>query len=335
MKSILSYSLLAAAAAAGVATGQTTTATTTPVGYVSIGNPQGAAVPAASDTPVAIPIERAAEFAGSVASVAAGQFTLANSPNLTASQFVTGGPYILKVESGLKSGLTAVVTANNTNSITVAFQTGDSSADVVAGDKVTIRKAWTLGSLFQGATLPDNTELLVNSGSAVGVNLAPDLLYIYSGGQWYDQGSGDLATNVVLYSGESFVIRNNSLTPIPTIVVSGEVPTSKARIRVFGGANPQDTRISYPTPVEEAIGVSGLGFRDNDELLVFSDSSTGKDISPSTLLIYSGGQWYDQGSGDNVSTSFKLKAGRGYVYRSAAGSPGGVTSDEPAYKAGL
>lgn len=330
MKSFISYSFLAASLASAAFAVE---ASSPPVGYVTVGNSVGASVPVASDTPISIPLERSSEFAGTVASISGNTITLQGTPALTVNQFAAGTPYIVKIEGGSKSGLAALITANASNTLTVQLQTGDSIATGInAGDKLTVRKAWTIASLFQSSVVPDNTEFFVNSGSGAGINLAPDLLYIYSGGQWYDQGSGEVANNVVLYTGESFVVRNNSATAaIPSIVLAGEVSTSKSRVRVFGGAVGQDTRISYPGAVDETIGSSGLGFKDNDEFLAFDDAGTGKDVAASTLLIYSGGQWYDQGSGEAVTNTFKLKAGKGYIYRSAPGGADVVTSDTPDY----
>lgn len=332
MKTYIPYSLLAAFAACGMAY-SAETAYTTPVGYVSLGNtaPASDAVPASTDMPLSIPLDRTAEFKGLVDSVSGNQVTLQGTPNLTANQFANGTPYIVKIESGASSGLTAIVTANGVSDITVEFQPGDDFVGVVGGDEISVRKAWTISSLFEGATLPDNTEFYAFSGSSEGVNLAPDLLYIYSGGQWFDQGSGEPANNVVVYQGESFVLRNGTATAIASLVVSGEVPTSNSRVRVLGSAGGQDTRIAYVGAVGEPIGSSGLGFNDNDELLVFGVEATGLDNSASTLLIYSGGQWFDQGSGEQVSASFLLEAGQGYVYRTPAGASDSVGSDQPNY----
>ena len=70
MKTHITYSLLAAAAACGMAFGAET-AYTTPVGYVSlaVGSAGGNAVPANSDVAVSIPLDRTVEFSGTVASV--------------------------------------------------------------------------------------------------------------------------------------------------------------------------------------------------------------------------------------------------------------------------
>ena len=69
MNKFISYSILAATAASGMAFGQT--AYTTPVGYVSLGN--AGAVPAHTDMSVAIPLQRPAEWSGTVSSVGDGR----------------------------------------------------------------------------------------------------------------------------------------------------------------------------------------------------------------------------------------------------------------------
>jgi uncharacterized protein (TIGR02597 family) len=328
MKKFLSYSLLAAAAA-GVSFADT--ATTTPVGYVGIGNTTGPAVPANSDISISIPLEHPAEWTGTVASVAGNVITLSGAPGFTVNQWNnTAAPYIAKIEGGAESGLIALITANQAGSLTVSFQNQDNAAAVAANDKITIRKAWTLGTLFSGNTLPNNVEFHLFEGTAVGVNLAPDKIYYLFDGVWYDSADDNPSNSLVLYPNEAFKIRNNTSTPIASLVLAGQVPVANSRIFIKGGAVAQDTRFSYYSPVDEPIATSGLG-ANNDQLLVFSQTATGKDNAPSAIYYKFDNRWYDASDDTDVTDTLKLKAGLGYLFRTSPGSPSTTSKNTPDY----
>lgn len=324
----LTYALLAAAAACGLASAET--AYTTPVGYVGLGNTAGVAVPANTDMTIAIPLDRPAVYAGATASTAGSTLTISGTPGFTVGQF-TATPHILKIESGAGSGVIALITANTADSVTVAFQNSDSFAGVVATDLISIRPAWTIGSLFAGNVLPDNIEFSLWEGSTVGTDNAPDKIYYYFGGDWYDSADDSDGNSIVLYPNEGFRLRNTTGTGIATLTVTGEVPKANSRIFIKGGASAQDTRISFFSSVDEPIATSGLGAADNDQLLSYSLTATGTDNAPSEIFYKFGSSWYDSADDSDVTATLKLKAGVGYVYRTAPGTPDTVSSNEPDY----
>jgi len=156
----LTYSLIAAALACGFAAAQTT-AYTTPVGYVSLGDTTAGqpAVKANTDVFISIPLLNSATYAGTVASIAGNTITLSGTPGFTAGQFATPAtPYYAMIESGAKAGQISIVSANGTGDVTVALQTGETLESIVAGDQITLRKAWTVRG-FMGATLPAGVSL--------------------------------------------------------------------------------------------------------------------------------------------------------------------------------
>ena len=319
IKSLLALALLAP----GVLFAQTT-AKTTPVGYVSLGSSTGAALPAETDIAISVPLLNQAVYSGSVGSLSGSDIVVAGAA-FTASAYVASTPHIVEVTSGVKSGLIAVITANTTNTVTVSVQPGDSLSGIAAGDTLSIRPANTLSSLFAGNTLVDGVELLVwNNGTVEGDNLANDSSYVFFSGEWYDAGFEN-ANNAILYPGESYVLRNSSTTPITSLVVSGEVQVSKHRnvISKLSATTAQDTRFAHSNPAGELIGTSGYGFDDGDELVVFDNNATGMNKAGSSYF-YFGGAWYDGGFED-VSTSFTLKGGQGYVYKRIATAAVGDT----------
>ena len=331
MKTYLSYSLILAAAASGMASGAET-AYTAPVGYVGLGNTAGIAIPAKTDMSVAIPLDQPSLWAGTVASVSGNVITLTGTTGFTLNQWVSAAtPYVAKITSGAKSGQMALITASNATTLTVAFQNTDSLASIVSGDRVTISLAWTIKNFFAGNTLPDNIEFSLWEGVAFGTDNAPDKVYYYFGGSWYDSSNDVVSDSVVLYPNEGFKLRNTTNTGIAKITVTGQVPVSNSRVFSRGAAGAQDTRISCFSPVDEPIATSGLGAADNDQLLVWSVLQTGTDNAPAAVYYKFGSAWYDSANDADVTATLKLKAGLGYVYRAAAGTASSTSSNLPDY----
>ncbi len=327
MKTYLPYSLILAAAASGMAFGAET-AYTTPVGYVSLGN--AGSVPATTDMPIAIPLERAAAFAGTVASISGSTVTITGTPGFTLTQF-TAIPHVLKIGSGAKSGLTALVSGTPTsNTVTVLFQNTDSLASVVAGDKVSIRPAWTVKSFVTATTLPNFCEFGVWEGST-GVDLAPDKVYYNFAGNWFDQADDSDANNIVIYPNEGFRLRNTSATAVAGLVVSGEVPVANSRVFVNGEAAQQDNQISYFSPVDELLGNANLGAGNFDQLLAFDVTATGFDNAPAFTYYYFGGTWFNAADDSPVSATVSVKPGVRYIYRAEPGRADTLLSDQPTY----
>ncbi len=336
MKPIIPSTLLAALLAVGAAHA----AATDPVGYVSLGDTTAGqpAIKPNTDVAVAIPLDKPAAFAGTVASVAGNVITISGTPALGS---FTATPNIAKLESGAKTGLNGLITANTANTVTITVPTGDSLTGVIAGDAISLRPAWTVVGTF-GTTLPAGTQILGFSGNTPGINLASDLVYEFDGSNWVDAIFGDTVDNNVFYTGESFVIRNNAATPIASLVVSGEVPTTNSRVivsRFAGAPNGQDNRVAYVSPVNETIGDSHLGAisTPGDQILAFNNNAAGINKSSSTIVEWDGADWVDAIFGDTVTNTFNLVGGQGYVLRRAAAAPVGDTiwADQPSYVGSL
>lgn len=91
----------------------------------------------------------------------------------------------------------------------------------------------------------------------------------------------------------------------------------RAIIRTFAANAPQDHWVGYSSPVPTPIGESGLGFSPGDNLLVFDNAALGKNKSASQILVYTGTAWLDTNGFANVSTTFNLQPGVGYILRKA------------------
>jgi uncharacterized protein (TIGR02597 family) len=330
MKPIISFALLGALFAVGAANA----AVTDPVGYVSLGDTTVGqpAVKANTEVRVSIPLDKKTVFAGTVASVAGNVITISGTPGL--GNLVTV-PHVVKIGNGAAEGLTALVTASTASSVTVSVQPGDSLAGVVAGTELSIQEAWTVSSFLSGGTLPTGTQLFAFSGAAPGIVIAPDLIFEFDGTGWVDTNTFESANNVVLYPGEGYVLRNPTATPIASLVLTGEVPTANHRVVVSNLAPGvgQDIPFGFISPVDEIVGVSGLGFTSGDQILSFSNSAAGVVKAPVTILEYDGTGWVDTDTFESVTGTFPLKGGVSYVYRRATTAPGGdiIWSNEQTY----
>jgi uncharacterized protein (TIGR02597 family) len=336
MKTYLSYSLILAAAACGLATGQT--AYTTPVGYVALGDTTAGqpAIKASTDVVISIPVNRPTEFSGEVASVTSTTITVSGSPAWTTAPVQwapnTNTPYLVCVCSGVENGFVGLVTTNTANTLTVIPVTMGSLTNVVAADKIKIYKAWTLASLFPSGTFTPGVRLFGFTGTTAGINLAPDLNYLWSGTNW--KSGPTIADNTILYCGESFFIRNFT-TPVQSLSISGEIPTANSRTTIdkiaLGVA--QDTRVSYVSPVDELIGVSGLGSKltAGDRLYGFDNNAAGINKAPTDNVLWTGSNW--KIGPTVVDGTYQLQSGKGYFVRRLATVAVGSADwkDQPSY----
>ena len=336
MKTYLPYSFILAAAASGMAFGAET-AYTTPVGYVSLGDTTVGqpAVKAKTDAFVTMPLYRAAEYSGLVSAVAGNVITFGGTPGFTANQWVSATtPYEVHVEDGSVAGFTAAISpTSDATSVTIIMPPGESLAGLIAGNRVTIRKAWTLSTAFP--SLPSGSQVIV-FGSKVGINVLSDAIYETDGATWFDTDTFDSADAVILYPNEGFKLRSPSATPITSVVISGEVPVSKSRtvLQKYNATKGQDNLIGYMSPVDEIIGVSGLGTTSGDQLIAWNASTAGYNKLSSTILEFDGVDWFDTDTFDTVTTTYLIKAGAAYRYRRALPAPVGpvIVSDKPTYQ---
>lgn len=325
IKSLLALALLAPGALFAQ-----TTAKTTPVGYVNLSLSGASSVLAGTDAFISIPLDNTNVFGGTVASVSGSTVTLSGTPSLGTLTALTN-PHVCVIASGAREGLTALITANTAGSVTISVPFGDNLTGVVAGDKIIINEAWTIKEMFGSTVIPAATQLLAFSGVSGGVNLAPDVIYEWDGANWIDTGSFEIADDVALFSTELLVIRNSAATALPPITVSGTVATYKHRSVLDQVAGTQDIGFAHRSAVGEVIGTSGLSnvCVAGDQLLVFDNAIAGQNKSASAIIEFDGTAWIDTGSFEDVSLTFKLDPGVGYVLRRTGVTT--VLSDTPNY----
>ena len=323
----LTYSLIAAALACGLASA-TTTAYTTPVGYVSLGDTTVGqpAIKAFTDVSISIPLDRSpqvgsTQYVGQIASIAGDVITLSGTPALGD---LTTIPHTVKIGSGANSGLIALITANTATTVTVSVQPGDSLTGIVSPDQIIINNAWTVLGLM-GATVPAGTQVQGYSGLSTVENLAPDLIYEFDGTNWIDLSSFNVADNTVLYPTETILIRNNSASPIASLVISGQVPTTASRAIVVSAGTGTDNMLSFFGAVGQPIGTSGLSAiaHVGDQVQAYTNGDAGENKAPSVIIEFDGASWIDLSSFDDVTSTYLLQGGQGYLFRRTAGDPVG------------
>jgi len=335
MKSSKLLTILSALAFSSAATAATTDA----VGFVTV------TVPANSDAVLAVPLNRAAEFKGVIQSIAGNVITVEGTPAWTANQYVQSLPgqtktYAVQIASGAKEGLIGRVTANGVDTLTITLDASENLSGIgtvavpvdpdgagpltAQADQVDIMPYWTPATLIP-SSVPDGTELYVFDNTTAGQNGSPTLLLQYFAGfGWYETvGFTDQSHRPMLFA-NGFILRNNSTTTPATLSFVGSVPMNKHRIplkTLANGVN-QDQTIGYMSPVPEPLSGLNFGAADNDELFLFDSSTTGKNKSPSTLLVYFGGRWYNSISFQDVTDSTTLQPGNGMIFRKkTAGAP--------------
>lgn len=304
------------------------TVSTNPVGFVTV------AVPAQSDAVLAVPLHRSSVFKGTIQSMAGSTLTVVGNPDWTANQFVQALPgqtdtFGVLIATGVKEGLIARVTSNTSNQLTIEMPAGDDLTGIKTGavdgagqgDEVDVMPYWTPSTLFP-ASPSTGSRLLFFPNDLPGINLSSNLTVLRASSGWFVGATP--ADHRVLPYGVSFVFRNQT-SLAQTISMVGAVPMASQRAvlaKLSQVGQGQDLRVGISSPVPEFIGNLELGFTPGDRLLVFNNSLVGFNKSPSMTLLWSGSAWF-QGA-TNVSATFLLEPGNGYVLRRSSNAPAGA-----------
>jgi len=347
MKTKLTYSLLAAAAACGMAQGQgQTTAYTTPVGYLTV------EVPANSDTTITPSLTRAPLFAGASTGIAG---NVVSADGLTTGAFVSpNSACYLKVTSGPLVGAFFPITANSATTITVdAGASTLQTLGFLSGNQFKVIPYWTLNTLFPGGAgvggtsdaLNPSTFLLVSDFAGIGANRASGKLYFYCTGDteldlpagWYDNAdpfAGSISDTPIDPTIQ-YTIRSAASA---SVVVTGEVPVTVATAEVVTSTVVNDNYLAVPYPVDISLQESGLqsviaatsdALNPTEFVFLYADTETGFNKSAGSAYFYCSGDteldlpagWYDNADPfAGVVTAKVLKAGRAFVLRKAPSS---------------
>jgi uncharacterized protein (TIGR02597 family) len=306
--------------------------TTDPVGFVSV------SVPAQSDAVLAVPLYRTPVFRAGIQSITGNVVTVAASPGWTGDQFVQAlgtqnDTFAVLVATGDpttgKEGMIGKITANGANTLTVELGDGASWTGVKtealnpgAADQIDIMPYWTPASLL-GTTLPAGVQMLLFPTGDSGININSNTT-LTKDATWLNGAAN--ADHFQLFFGQGFVIRNATASAqVVSMVGSVPMATHRSVLKKNSDAGiAQDIRIGYSSPVPEVIGDLNLGFTAGDQLLVFDNTAAGQNKSSIITLVFSGTAWYNGAA--NVTETFQLQPGQGYVFRRAPSAPNGNTT---------
>ena len=259
MKKHYHFWTLAIALFTAVSAKAQTQATSNPVGYITVTVPAGA-VGAPSYTTLSVPLNNAAVFSGTIASVdSATQITL-NGAAWTAGQYIAT-PFLARVTSGANVGRFFLITANTTNQLTVSLAQTPTITTLVGaltvGDSVSIIPANTIGSIFgttspvlvsgASATQADNLYILNGPGLGWGT-------YYHNGTNWKKAGVFASQDNAVLYPDEGILVVHIGTSPV-AIKFSGGVPSTNEKTDISGTGT---TFAALRFPVDTTLSSLGL-----------------------------------------------------------------------------
>ena len=303
------------------------TATSDPVGVINL------TIPGNSDAVLAVPMLRTAEFKGAIKSISGSQITVIGNPGWVTNQFVQNLPsqtktYAVQIASGSKEGLTGKITSNASNTITVQLDSAENLSGIITddaspgnADQIDITPYWT-PSTFVTGTIPQGSQILLLNSTFNGVNLSSSGSFGYDSGIWVDEDTFDEADHAPLNFGKAVIFRNNGPAAV-NLSLHGSVPMSKHRaiLRTYGGAS-QDISIGFSSPIPAKVGAIGLGWHEDDQLLVFNNSAVGFNKSASQVLYFTTSDGWVDDNFEPVGNTFELQPGQGYIFRkNATGSP--------------
>jgi uncharacterized protein (TIGR02597 family) len=330
MKSLqLPTALLATALAYGTLSAQTVV-TTDPVGFVTVN------VKANSDATIAVPLNRTAEFKGTISAIAGSVITVTGTPSWTVGQFVQALPaqpktYAVRIASGAKEGLIGTITANTANSLTVALGAGDDLSGITSGasgDQVDILPYWTPETLFS-VLPPVGLEISGFESPNSGVNVASSESFVHIGGNvWEDGINGGEIAHARLLFGAGLILRNPTAADYSATFV-GAVPmtTGRYRFNTLAGNAAQDQYFGYMCPVPEPLATlssaNALGFpvAVGDTIQGFDNAESGINKGASQIFVWTGTAWEDGINGGDIAPNdpnASLLPGRGYIFQKAA-----------------
>jgi uncharacterized protein (TIGR02597 family) len=347
MKTKITYSLLAAAAACSLANAQTT-AYTTPVGYVNL------TIPASSDSTITPSLERSPLLKTSTTGVSG---NVVSAAGLTAGAFVAPQCYLQVVTCAATPGLVGkrfAIDSNTTGTITVDGGASTLQAQGFAnGDTFKVIPYWTLATLFPaGASVGSTSDVftidsflyVVDNGS-YGVNKASSASYFYCSGDegngvaagWYDANDpfGASADDLVIDPTIMYMIRNGSAVA-NTLTVTGQVPDVKSLALVPVSTELNDVNLAVALPTDVSLQNSGLQsvvqgtsdvFTIDEFVYVYDDEGAGQNKAASATYFYCSGDegngvsagWYDANDPFGAPvTDAVLKAGRCITIRKSS-----------------
>lgn len=242
---------------------------------------------------------------------------------------------MIEVSSGTDEGIFLEVASNTASTITLTGYGTEFLSGLAADDTITVRQAWTLGTFFP-TDLPNGTTVYTYDSD--GINSSAAQQYQIYSGVWYSIADGSNVTDLIIYPGESFILRSPADTAIPELYATGVTTVTNSRTVLRKNSTaPQDTRCSYHSPVSETLSECGLSdiASNGDIIYIYDNSEPGINKSASLQYSYYEGNWYNLADGA-LSNDVTLTGGAGFIYRrNDTGSNDTYVSDSQNYRPNL
>lgn len=273
--------------------------------------------PATSDTNIGLGLARPSVFEGRIASVdlVNNTVTFEGSPGWATDQFIaTPEPHYLYIKSGDEEGMHVTVTANTADSVTVFLDTGDRLDRIVAGEVAAIGPYWTPRTFF-GNAFSNGDNIRFYRDRTPKINHVPSFIIVYQDGEWYVEGTDELASDTPIFPGEGFVVRN--MGSVVNLPIHGDVPMASVRIVMRANGRPplfQDQRISIYTPVSFSIR-NILPVVEADALFSFNMLSSTYNKGGYVATLYYLGDWLNYSNFMPMPADYNIHGGHGYLYQ--------------------
>jgi uncharacterized protein (TIGR02597 family) len=305
------------------------TVATDPVGYITIDCLGG------SDTVVSVPLSKATDGASTVAGVNVGSSAITLSLSSMTTDGYKDSHFVRFGDNSTLEGAKMTVASNTSDTLTLDVPSGYDLTDISTGDIVQIIPHTTLSELFSGvSTIPEETEVFFFNNAANGINKSSAGGYIYFAPDWYDADTFDIVNGAVLFPDDALIVRVPGTSSNDfDLVVSGAVPNvGHSFAIVTAGSGPNDNFISPQIPAEVPLTTLFSNPSDEDEILIFDNTTRAQNKSSSGGYVYFAPDWYDADTFEVVST-LAVKPWEIAVYRRSdqLGASASVSSGRAAY----
>lgn len=348
---------------ATVATTQAQSVATNPVGYTTV-----TCLPN-SDTIVSVPFLDTTDsisptVSGTVSATGTSpdntaSFTMGGITGLTTNQYQN--LYYVRFTAGTLDGNVYQIASNTDTTVTINLN-GDSATDIADGDAFTIYKFWTLGSLFPQETqttiveslgtlaFQQRSTVMLPDTSSEGVNLAPSSIFFLTSTGWKSTTAGFPASDdQILWPDTYFVIRHPAtVTESTNYVPTGTVDTQNKFIIPLATSTTgkQDNFVAITRPVDVKLSelnlfesgaftasLGTLSFQRRDELMIYSNTSTGLNKAPTAIYFHDGTNWRLSDTGFPLANDAVIKTTEGFIIRKYQTNDGATSfwSNTPSY----
>ena len=282
-----------------------------PFGYVTISCLGG------SDTIVSLPLHTSTAASSAITAIDQGASQVTISVTDMTVDAYKDSHYVRFGDDSTLEGAKMTVTANSADTLTFEIPSGYSLSSASVGDSVDIIPHTTISEFFSSVdTVPDSTEVFFFDNAANGINKSSAGGYIYFAPDWYDASDFSLANSAVLFPDEALVVRvPGDAANDFDIVISGSVPMVGHSVPVVtSGVGANDNFVSPQIPAEVELSSLFSTPSDQDEILVFDNTTRAQNKSSSGGYIFFSPNWYDSAT-FQVVDSLKVKPWEIAVYR--------------------